>query len=38
MAKLIVNLTDTKLRAEISAHKKNPDKAKNDGGSCYLYR
>jgi integrase len=39
MAKLIVNLTDTKLRAEISAHKKNPDKAKKvfDGGGLYLY-
>lgn len=38
MAKLIVNLTDIKLRAEISAHKKNLEKPKNDGGSCYLYR
>lgn len=38
MAKLVVSLTDTKIKAEISTHKKNIEKPKNDGGSCYLYR
>lgn len=40
MAKLIVNLADKKLRAEISSHKKKADKAKKvfDGGGLYLYR
>ncbi len=39
MAKIIASLTDKKVKAEISAHKKNPAKAKkvSDGGGLYLY-
>jgi hypothetical protein len=40
MAKLVVSLTDSKVKAEISAQKKAPDKVKklSDGNGLYLYR
>lgn len=39
MAKLVVSLTDTKIKAEIAAQKKSPDKVKklSDGNGLYLY-
>lgn len=39
MAKLVVSLTDSKIKAEISAQKKAPDKVKklSDGNGLYLY-
>lgn len=39
MAKLVVSLTDTKIKAEIAAHKKAPDKIKklSDGSGLYLF-
>ncbi|WP_262781574.1 Arm DNA-binding domain-containing protein [Acinetobacter guillouiae] len=39
MAKLVVSLTNTKIKAEISAQKKAPDKVKklSDGNGLYLY-
>ncbi len=40
MAKLVVSLTDLKIKAEISAQKKASDKVKKllDGNGLYLYR
>ena len=38
MPKIVVSLTDSKIRSAISQHKKSPDKAikLSDGGGLYL--